>query len=75
MQLVTANLFYAEHMADAVNPPDARIARILRDLTVVKIWCRGVAQDYLRDDAEGEYIVGRIAQIEQQLRVLAEYGI
>ena len=55
-------------------PTDARISRILADLTVVKIWCRGVAQD-LRDDAEVEFIVGRCSQIETQVARLAEYGV
>ena len=76
--MVTVNLFYAERMRaehpdDTANPPDARIARILRDLTVVKLWCRGVAAD-LRDDAEVQYIVGRCTQIEQRVARLAEYG-
>jgi len=57
-------------MADTANPPDARIRRILADLTVVKLWCRAAAAD-LHD---AEFIVGRCSQIEDQLRVLAEYG-
>lgn len=52
---------------------DARIARIVADLTVIKIWCRSVAAD-LRDDNEVEWVVDRIAQIEQQVARLAEYG-
>jgi hypothetical protein len=54
--------------------PDARIRRILADLTIIKLWCRNVAGD-LRDDHEVEYILGRIAQIEEQLARLAEYGM
>jgi hypothetical protein len=58
---------------DLIAGGDVRIARILADLTVVKLWCRNVAAD-LRDDAEVEYIVGRCAQIEEQIARLAEYG-
>ncbi len=77
--MVTVNLFYAERMRaehpnDTGNPPDARIARILADLTVVKLWARAVAHDYLRDDHEAEYIVGRCTQIEEQIARLREYG-
>ena len=57
-----------------MNAPDARIKRILADLTVVKLWARSVSYDYLRDDAEGEWVVDRINEIQQQVARLAEYG-
>jgi hypothetical protein len=53
---------------------DARIARILADLTIIRLWCRNVAAD-LRDDHEVRYILGRLDRIEQQLRSLAENGV